>query len=326
MGATATTTLTLEGVTGSNDIDFKTLSDVSVSFLGEYNVTSYRDGRQILDADLSILNDGQYLIDAPLLVGIDHISEPSVRVQAPDGTTPDGIPYFDYTDLIDDGTLSPDELTDRLRVSFDNPQELPFTYDLVLLGQLNRPPAFVTVPAVQAIVGQAYLYDFLAVDPDENDVNYTLISGPAGATFDSAAGTLSWTPQAGDEGNYQVRLQADDGRGGSTEQRYVLTVLDPPPNRPPFFTSLPELAANVNVEYAYTPAATDPDGDTVSYSVISGPAGFQYDPPSGEFLWTPTADDLGPNTVTVQAADPSGEIDQQTFTISVAPNRATPIL
>ncbi len=62
-------------------------------------------------------------------------------------------------------------------------------------------------------------------------------------------------------------VQVDDGRGGSTHQRYDLSVIEPPPNRPPLFTSLPVVSAHVNTPYSYQATAEDPDGDPLTYSL-----------------------------------------------------------
>ena len=61
-------------------------------------------------------------------------------------------------------------------------------------------------------------------------------------------------------------VQVDDGRGGSTQQRFVLSVTEPPPNRPPLFTSLPVVEAFVNTHYQYDADAVDPDGDQLRFA------------------------------------------------------------
>src|SRR4051812_22126658 len=80
--------------------------------------------------------------DAPLLVGVRNLSDPDVRVRGADGVTPDGMPYYDFSDLLGDGTLSPGEVSGSRVLEFFNPHGTPFTYDLVVLGQLNHAPAF----------------------------------------------------------------------------------------------------------------------------------------------------------------------------------------
>ena len=42
---------------------------------------------------------------------------------------------------------------------------------------------------------------------------------------------------------------------------------------------------------------------------------------TGELIWAPTADQIGPAEVTLRAADPRGGAATQGFTIDVRPNR-----
>src|SRR5205823_437732 len=142
------------------------LSNVSASFAGDYARTSFHAGHNVLYADLSIRNTGQYPIDTPLLVGIAHLSEPTIRVRDADGVTPDGIPYYDFSKLVTGGTLNPGQATASRAVAFYNPNRVRFTYDLVPLGRLNQPPAFTTTPVLQVQAGRHYAYAAAAVDPN----------------------------------------------------------------------------------------------------------------------------------------------------------------
>jgi large repetitive protein len=83
-------------------------------------------------------------------------------------------------------------------------------------------------------------------------------AGQDGLTIDPATGKVTWSPAAADAGNQSVTLRVDDGRGGSALQPYTLSVITPPPNRPPMFTSTPVVTASVGTPYAYQATATDP--------------------------------------------------------------------
>ena len=58
----------------------------------EYRRTSFDRATATLFAELAVVNGGQYDLDAPLLVGVRNISDPRVRLLAPDGVAPDGTP------------------------------------------------------------------------------------------------------------------------------------------------------------------------------------------------------------------------------------------
>lgn len=70
----------------------------------------------------------------------------------------------------------------------------------------------------------------------------------------------------------------------------------------PVFDSTPVLTGTVGSPYAYKAHATDPNGDTVTYSLNpSPPAGMTIAPASGQITWTPAA--AGSFPVSVRASD-----------------------
>src|SRR5262249_45059447 len=53
---------------------------------------------------------------------------------------------------------------------------------------------------------------------------------------------------------------------------------------------------------------------------------MSIDPNTGDVVWAPTADQLGPVTVTVAARDVGGATALQRFTVAVADNNAAPVI
>src|SRR5262249_20600363 len=99
-----------------------------------------------------------------------------------------------------------------------------------------------------------------------------------------------------------------------------------PANRPPVITSMPTLAATVGLAYTYRVTATDPEGQPVTFLLLESPANMSIDPNTGDVVWAPTADQLGPVTVTVAARDAGGATALQRFTVAVADNNAAPVI
>ncbi|MBE9061400.1 putative Ig domain-containing protein [cf. Phormidesmis sp. LEGE 11477] len=91
-------------------------------------------------------------------------------------------------------------------------------------------------------------------------------------------------------------------------------------NDAPEFVSAPNLEALVGKPYRYDAEATDSNGDTLSYSLFSGPEGLSVDSETGELVWNPTETDLGTTQVTIQVDDGQGGVDEQTYTLSVKDN------
>ncbi|MBA7578613.1 hypothetical protein ES708_20478 [subsurface metagenome] len=127
---------------------------------------------------------------------------------------------------------------------------------------------------------------------------------------------IKWTPTA--KGNYAVVVKVSDGALDIT-QSFTIVVSDAPPpvNHAPIITSNPNLASLttiVGIQYTYTIKATDPDGDTLTYSLIANPSGMAIDSNTGNITWMPES--TGSYDVTVKASD--GKLsDTQSFTITV---------
>ena len=81
--------------------------------------------------------------------------------------------------------------------------------------------------------------------------------------------------------------------------------LTPSVNQTPTIISTPITTARVAVAYAYTVIATDPDEDTLTYSLTVNPTGMTIDPTTGVISWTPTSIQSGDHSVTVAVSDGS---------------------
>ena len=298
-------------------IDFSQLSDISSSLNAEYLRTSFNEDSKTLYADFVVRNQGEYVVDSPLVVAIKSISNPTVQVVGATGITPEGLPYYNLSDLVDSNTLDPDEITQSKTLAFLNPQEVQFTYKLVFLGKLNTAPNFISDPDIEALINKPYIYDADATDLEGDTLTYSLLTAPNGMTIESDTGKISWTPGTNTVGNYSISVQVNDGRGGIDQQDYTLSVIAPPPNRPPIITSIPIVDARVKQEYQYQAIATDPDSDTLTYSLVNAPNGMTIDANTGLIRWTATANQTGLQEVELKVNDEKGGVAEQKYQILV---------
>ncbi|OPF18912.1 hypothetical protein B1L04_05655 [Microcystis aeruginosa KW] len=301
----------------SQIIDFSQLSDINSSLNAEYLRTSFNEDSKTLYADFVVRNQGEYVVDSPLVVAIKSISNPTVQVVGATGITPEGLPYYNLSDLVDSNTLDPDEITQSKTLAFLNPQEVQFTYKLVFLGKLNTAPNFISDPDIEALINKPYIYDADATDLEGDTLTYSLLTAPNGMTIESDTGKISWTPGTNTVGNYSISVQVNDGRGGIDQQDYTLSVIAPPPNRPPIITSIPIVDARVKQEYQYQAIATDPDSDTLTYSLVNAPNGMTIDANTGLIRWTATANQTGLQEVELEVNDGKGGIAEQKYQILV---------
>lgn len=87
----------------------------------------------------------------------------------------------------------------------------------------------------------------------------------------------------------------------------------PQVNNPPYFTSTPVLAGAVGQPYQYLATAIDPDGDAISFSLVSPPSGMTLSP-SGLLSWSKPI--TGAYPITVRVSDGKDAVDQS-FTLTV---------
>ena len=75
-------------------------------------------------------------------------------------------------------------------------------------------------------------------------------------------------------------------------------------NQPPIITSTPITTTTIGLLYTYDVDATDPDGDIITYSLVTKPNGMNISDLAGVTTWTP--DTSGNYNVTVNASKTRG--------------------
>ena len=97
--------------------------------------------------------------------------------------------------------------------------------------------------------------------------------------------------------------------------------------QPPVITSTPLLIGNADELYTYNIMATDPDaGDTLIFSLLVAPSGMILDSGTGLIRWTPSGNQAGTQSVSVQVTDSTGLIDVQNFSITISAPNAPPTI
>ncbi|GAB3203144.1 hypothetical protein GCM10027293_31910 [Pontibacter aydingkolensis] len=74
-------------------------------------------------------------------------------------------------------------------------------------------PAIVSDPLTFGVVGQNYIYDVNATGKPAP--TFSLVTGPAGLTINSATGEITWTPASA--GNFDVTVEATNSNGKATQ-------------------------------------------------------------------------------------------------------------
>lgn len=296
-----------------------------------------------------VASDGDLDDTQSFVVTVTNVNRPPVIDSVPITVATEGVPYSTDVDATDPDL---DTLTYSLDVApagmeidpgtgvvtwipdFDQAGDHPITViasdsDLddtrsftVTVTNVNRPPMIVSVPITVATEGVPYSTDVEATDPDLDPLTYSLTVAPVGMSVEPSTGVVSWTPGYEQAGDHPVTVLASDGDLADT-QFFVVTVTNV--NRPPTIDSAPITTATEDAAYSSDVDATDPDLDTVTYSLEVAPTGMEIDPGTGVVTWSPDFDQAGDHPVTVLASD--GDLsDTQSFVVTVANVNRPPII
>ena len=151
------------------------------------------------------------------------------------------------------------------------------TFSVLLHGIANTAPTFSPPLAADynASAFVAFSLTASATDAEGDAVSYSIASVPAlpvGATFDGTSGTLNWTPNSSDVGNYAVTITASDGLAG-TPGSFTLHVTST--NNPPVANVGGPYSGVTGVPVSFNgSASSDPDaGQTISLAWDFGDGG-----------------------------------------------------
>ncbi|MBK7930881.1 MAG: VCBS repeat-containing protein [Bryobacterales bacterium] len=185
----------------------------------------------------------------------------------------------------------------------------------------NRQPTITSTAPTAGAIGNTYSYTPAATDPDPGDIlSWSLVEAPTGATINSASGLVLFNAAA--PGAYPFTIEVADLLGAFHRQSFTVNIAAIV-NNPPVFTSTPPTNVEAGQSLVYQAAATDPEADTILFSLVSGPNGMAITP-TGRLTWTIPNNAAGSQNVVLRAADPSGASSQQAFTLTIAPIDTTP--
>ncbi|WP_440876382.1 putative Ig domain-containing protein [Thalassotalea sp. PLHSN55] len=184
----------------------------------------------------------------------------------------------------------------------------------------NSAPTGLTFSPLAAIIDEAYTGTASATDADNDTLTYTFDTQATWLT--GSSNTLIGTPATA--GDFVVTVTASDGKE-SISANFTISVTElAPPNTAPFNLMIDNTDAQHGKVFTGTLSATDSDGDAISYSIANQSGNpVWYSIANGNTLTgTPSASDVGANTITIEMSDGINAASSETITINVAANNA----
>jgi hypothetical protein len=155
-------------------------------------------------------------------------------------------------------------------------------------------------------------------------LTFSIANRPSWAQFDTVTGRLSGTPTAAHVGSYGgITISVSDGIASASLPAFTLTVLagTPPPatNQPPTISGTPAQAVTAGAAYLFRPQASDPDGQSLTFSITNRPAWASFNAASGELSGTPGAVNVGQTSnIVISVTDGQVSATLPAFSITVA--------
>lgn len=202
------------------------------------------------------------------------------------------------------------------------------TFDLTVMaaaGTVNHAPTISGTPPPSVVAGSAYVFTPNAADADGDTLSFSISNRPAWATFSTANGRLQGTPQIGNVGSFDnIVISVSDGQSTVAMTAFSVVVTAPAGNSPPVISGAPLTSVEAGTLYAFVPSASDPDNDTLTFSVSGLPSWATFDAQTGRLSGTPPAAGTF-GSIVIGVSDGLASATLAPFTITVtAPTTNTP--
>ena len=167
-----------------------------------------------------------------------------------------------------------------------------------------------------------YWFRPTASDPNGDPLTFAASGVPKWARFDRRTGVLSGKPASRDIGTVStVRIRVSDGKLSSNLPQFTITVAkSQTTNGAPTIGGTPASAVVEGVPYGFVPTAKDPEGQTLTFSIVNKPSWATFTSSSGQLSGTPPVGSAGsyPN-VTISVTDGTNKVSLAPFSITVNP-------
>ena len=192
----------------------------------------------------------------------------------------------------------------------------------------NVAPSISGAPATTVQATTAYSFTPAASDPEGRTLTFSISNKPAWAAFSLATGSLIGTPTATQTGTYSnIVISVTDGSLNASLPAFAITV-SAPPTRAPTISGAPAGTVQATTSYSFTPSGSDPDGQTLTYSITNRPAWAMFSSATGTLTGTPTATQTGTySNIVISVSDGtlSASLPAFSITVNASPNTAPTI-
>ena len=161
--------------------------------------------------------------------------------------------------------------------------------------------------------GVAKAITLTSTDPNGDPLTFQVTSGPSSGTLTGSGASRTYTPNSGFSGSDSFAFTVTDTTTGLVSNTATVSItVTPPP-----VASSQLVAANQGVAKAITLASTDPNGDPLTYQMISGPSSGTLAGSGGSRTYTPNAGFSGSDSFAFTVTDTTTGLVSNTATVSI---------
>lgn len=194
----------------------------------------------------------------------------------------------------------------------------------------NAAPLISGTPASSVQQGASYRFAPTASDADGDSLTFSIQNKPAWASFDVATGVLAGTPGNANVGtSSNIVISVSDGSAVSSLPAFSITVInvnDAPTAQADSYSLLEGSLLTISAFEGVLANDSDPDGDTLSAQLLSGPAhatAFNLNS-DGSFSYQHDGSEGGSDSFSYQVSDGEGSVASASVSLTINPVNDAP--
>lgn len=302
---------------GSSSVTYKpgTGSDESDSFV--YRVKDNGSKTSNFAKVTIALSDGGN--ESPMAFNSSVSADPGSPVlftlDASDADVGDTLTYEIVTEpLYGTITLSGADVTYTAAADFSGTDELPFK---VWDGTVYSNTAVATIVVEETADKSPRAYDGVvttdldtavdvvlqADDPNNDTLTYIIVNEPKHGILSGTGETRTYSPASGYSGSDRLIFRAHDGKSSSNAAKVHINIQPAAPNHAPIVPDSVLAVTQQDTPAAIEIQASDQDGDTLTYTIVSQPAHGLLSGTAPDLTYTPASGFSGSDIFTWEAHD-----------------------
>ena len=193
------------------------------------------------------------------------------------------------------------------------------------LSAFAAAPTISRTPPASVTVGSYYNFQPAAYDPDGDPLTFSIQNKPSWLVFYPDTGRLGRTATAANVGTYSnIVIRVSDGVSTASLPAFSITVRAATNNRAPTISRTPPASVTVGSYYNFQPAASDPDGNPLTFSIQNKPSWLVFYPDTGRLGRTATAANIGTySNIIISVSDGVATASLPAFSITVSTSGGT---